>query len=231
MPVSLGIVVTTCSSGIPEKKWFAVLWGKTRQLGKLGVVDAVEIIRKYIPVVSTCVAQCDNDLPVALNLANLSGNAFQRLVSRAVMVVGVQAPEQGTTVAEALSCGTFVVARGRNLGFEFAAHPLTRRFRNPNRELDGLVRSILADLGFDFSLPWDAQPSSPDVKAVILRRSERPLLPPRYTNPACHAKHVQAIFGIDESCAVRSSSKSAEAVSFVQASLGKPLRQGWKCPS
>jgi hypothetical protein len=226
--------------GVPAKKWFAVLWGKSRQISKLGVADAVAIVQKYIPVISTCVVHCDENVPVALNLVNVSAAEFRSLLSRAVVVIGAHAPEQGTTVPEALACGTFVVARGRNLGYEFASHPLTRRFRKPKQELDAHVRSVLTMLQFDFGRSWQRQRNPPNLTLVdhamrekhkVARSKgefyEEPrnyYLPERYTSPDGHARHIREIFGISESCMV------IENKSFVQKSLGVPLRAGWKCP-
>ena len=211
-----------CGASTPQKHWYAVLWGKTRQLAKLGVANAVRIVSRYIPVVSTCVAQCDDELGSSLNIVNASGEAFRTLVARGILVLGVQAPSQGTTVPEALSCGTFVVARGRNLGYEFAGHPLTRRFRDPRRELDGIVRSLLAQIGFDFTRPWFSQQHPPNISKLD---ELRPFLPERYTSVKGHAEHVRHIFGIDDDCALR------DASSYVQRSLGAPLGLDWKCPA
>ena len=214
--VSLGIVADcpgrnhggAVASAIPGKKWFALLWGKAKQLASNGVVEVIKKVQRYIPVVSTCVVRCDSHLP-SVQALNVSTELFEALVAQAVMMIGVAAPDTGVAAAEALGCGTFVVARGRNFGYEFAGHRMTVRFRKPVAEIDRIVRKILAQYGFLFNSSFDEQPP-PNAPAAL--GPLYPFLPPRYSIGGYRA-HVRRIFGVDEHCRI------VDQQSFVQRSL------------
>lgn len=179
---SLGLIVDHQPA---RKAWYVVLWGKSKQ-NTPSVTDAVRELSKIIPVVSNCLLQCSE----SLNAAQLTDTRrFAELVRNAAVLVGVNAPEVGALVPEALAAQTFVIARGRNLGFEFAAHPLTRRFRNP-KTVPSLVLDILKQLGFDPTRPFDQQLSAPNLKHL-----ENVKLPLRYTITG-HAAHIAEVFGI-----------------------------------
>lgn len=170
---------------VPVKGWYAVLWGKTKQQGTQ-VESAVQIVQRYIPVISSCMDRCSDRLasanlfpPPQSPLSPGGGDgapstsvreskAFGPLLASALLFVGVKAPSVGAALPEALSCGTYVIARGRNFGYEFASHPLTRRLlgkqqRDIDRELDRHVRDVLSTFGFDFDRPFDQQPHPPNV--------------------------------------------------------------------
>jgi hypothetical protein len=211
------INVSTGAPTGPVKKWFAVLWGKTGQTGSK-VRQAVEAVRKFIPVVSSCVGRaehCDQALPT-LKISNVTSAGvavdvpatFAAAVRSAVLLIGPRAPERGAACPEALACGTYIVARGRNFGFEFAAHPLARRFRK-QQDFANIVRDVLVhQWGFDEGDAFDRQPHPPDRRrawAPLLRQQQqgdssaqhhtgRPL-PPRYSQEG-YVDHIASLFGV-----------------------------------
>lgn len=198
-------VLYNASSGVPigpEKRWFAVLWGKTGQVGPR-LHNAIHAVRQLIPVVSSCVGgreHCDPALPT-LNVApsaNVTAT-FAAAVRSAVLLVGIRAPERGAACPEALACGTYIVARGRNLGFEFAGHPMVRRFRKHVDFSQHLKDILVHHWGFQQGVPFDRQPRAPDrarAWAVLSRGSHegRPL-PYRYSSEG-YVQHIADLFGI-----------------------------------
>lgn len=212
------------TSGVPAgplKKWYAVLWGKTGQVGSK-VRQAVDAVRKFIPVISSCVGSneyCDPSLPTLKirNVSTLTGgpidvpSTFAAAVRSAVLLIGARAPERGAACPEALACGTYIVARGRNFGFEFAGHPFVRRFRKP-RDFAESVKNVLVDMwGFNESAEFDQQPQPPDRRRAwipLLRlahqnsrhqREENRYfgkpLPHRYT-PEGYSQHIATLFHV-----------------------------------
>lgn len=213
--------LTSGSPAGPLKKWYAVLWGKTGQVGSK-VRQAVDAVRKFIPVISSCVGgneYCDPSL-ATLKIRNVSAltggpidvpSTFAAAVRSAVLLIGARAPERGAACPEALACGTYIVARGRNFGFEFAGHPFVRRFRKP-RDFAESVKNVLVDMwGFNESAEFDQQPQPPDRRRAwspLLRlahqnsrhqREENRYfgkpLPRRYT-PEGYSQHIATLFHV-----------------------------------
>lgn len=218
----------TPTAHAPPKRWFAVLWGKTGQTGSR-LRAAVEAVSRYIPVISTCVGSCDPALPALVvdqrmnSSSSVNGGVpgvFAAAIRQAVVLIGIKAPERGAACPEALACGTYVVARGRNFGFEFSGHPLTRRFRKPHEFVSQFTDVLVNQWGFQTQLPFDAQPHAPNRTSawapltadlfLLNKGHERPTqktkqlavsgrsLPHRYTQDG-YVHHIAQLFAIQTS--------------------------------
>lgn len=246
---SLGFVAEckAPTTGVPHKGWYALLWGKTKQYGKQ-VDQTINAIQKYIPVFSSCIDRCGAELNAAnlfpISSDNISatptaiGGTFGSLLASAVMLVGPRAPNVGATVPEALACGTFVIARGRSFGYEFASHPLTRRIISKQSsaivlELDRHVRDVLSQFGFDFRFPFDQQPHPPNITSAYTHfnmadlRSDKHsnrFLPHRYSVKG-YADHVGTLLGLEQGrCRMNASLNEAGTITAL---LDRSRKSRW----
>ena len=113
-----------------RKEWFFLLWGKLKQGLDVGghQEDALTILHSIVPVISTCSFGCSRTLGT-LNIRGLSKEAFDMLLAKSVGVLALRAPPAGTTAAEAVACGTPVIATRKNIGPELQQIPLIRLYK------------------------------------------------------------------------------------------------------
>jgi hypothetical protein len=110
----------------PRKRWFALLWGKAKQTG-VRVRMELRALVTVVPVLATCAEACDAlDSASVFNLGLSPRRMHNELIAQAFVMVGIKAPRFGASVAEALACGTYVVAKAEHVPREFHQHPLVR---------------------------------------------------------------------------------------------------------
>jgi hypothetical protein len=185
------------------KEWFGLVWGKQKQVGS-HVTPTLEQLSDLLPMVATCTVQCAGLAKASIANFNLvPKRVFDELLARALVMVGVKAPRSGASVAEAIACGTIVIARPHNVPVEFHHHPLVRLA--PSRP--GLVahlEQVLREHGFDFSKRANEQIAPPITPQAAERPSPldaAPWLPSRYTANG-HLEHIRRLFGINDKCVV-----------------------------
>jgi hypothetical protein len=186
------------------KEWFGLVWGKQKQVGS-HVTPTLEQLSDLLPMVATCTAQCAGLAKASIANFNLVPKlVFDELLARALVMVGVKAPRSGASVAEAIACGTIVIARPHNVPVEFHDHPLVRLA--PSRP--GLVahlEQVLREHGFDFSRRASEQLAPPITPQAAEQPSALAAAPSwlrsRYTANG-HLEHIQRLFGINDECVV-----------------------------
>jgi hypothetical protein len=132
----------------PRKRWFALLWGKARQsMDNPALLADLLQVAGTIPLLATCAEDCDAvDTLRVPNLRLVPREAFGELMANALVMVGFKAPRFGASVAEALACGTYVVAKAEHVPREFHFHSLVRITTRP-QQAAGIIRRILRDHG------------------------------------------------------------------------------------